>query len=222
MNALTMLEHAPSLGRAALAFARVVRDPDRLDDVFQFIDQGVGKNPALVTPVIEAFNATPEGARSVRERTRIGRLDLDALAREPASSLGASFAAHLREHRLDPAALPVRAANSDGEYVIAHLYETHDVWHVLTGFGTDRAGELGLQAFYLAQAPSRVAQGLLAIGGLNTLIFEFDDYVRRMDAIVHGWTLGRRARCLLGIDWASRWHVPLAEVRRELGIDLPS
>jgi ubiquinone biosynthesis protein Coq4 len=218
MSALSMLEHAPSLGRAAFAFARVVRDPDRLDDVFQFIDQGIGKNPALVAPVIDTFLSTPEGTRSLRARTRIGSLDLDRLAQHPPGSLGAAFATHLRTNKLDPAALPVREARTDGEYVIAHLYETHDVWHVVTGFGTDRAGELGLQAFYLAQAPSRVAQGLLAIGGLNTLIFEFDDYVRRMDAIVHGWTLGRRAASLLGIDWASRWHVPLAEVQRELGL----
>ncbi len=213
-----MLEHAPSLGRAAFAFARVVRNPDRLDDVFQFIDQGIGKNPALVAPVIETFLSTPEGARSLRTRTRIGSLDLDVLAQHPPGSLGATFASHLRTNKLDPAALPVREARTDGEYVIAHLYETHDVWHVVTGFGTDRAGELGLQAFYLAQAPSRVAQGLLAIGGLNTLIFEFDDYARRMDAIGHGWTLGRRAASLMGLDWAARWHLPLAEVQRELGL----
>jgi ubiquinone biosynthesis protein Coq4 len=34
-------------------------------------------------------------------------------------------------------------------------YETHDIWHVVTGFHTDVAGELGLQAFYLAQFPGR-------------------------------------------------------------------
>ena len=30
------------------------------------------------------------------------------------------------------------------------LRETHDIVHVLTGFGTDGPGELGLQAFNLA------------------------------------------------------------------------
>jgi ubiquinone biosynthesis protein Coq4 len=26
------------------------------------------------------------------------------------------------------------------DYIVAHLYETHDLWHVLTGFDTDPAG----------------------------------------------------------------------------------
>jgi ubiquinone biosynthesis protein COQ4 len=94
------------------------------------------------------------------------------------------------------------------------------VWHVVTGFGGDRAGELGLQAFYLAQSPSRVAIGILAIGVLNALLFEFEDHRRRMEEIARGWILGRRARSLLGVDWARHWDRPLAELRDELGIDL--
>ena len=36
-------------------------------------------------------------------------------------------------------------------FVSHRLHETHDIIHVLTGFGTDLVGEMGLQAFALAQ-----------------------------------------------------------------------
>ena len=37
------------------------------------------------------------------------------------------------------------------EFVVHRLKETHDIVHVLTGFGIDGASELGLQGFNLAQ-----------------------------------------------------------------------
>ncbi|MFT3765333.1 MAG: Coq4 family protein [Minicystis sp.] len=205
--------------RAAVGFARVVRDPDRLGEVFQFIDNTV-MSERFAGPVLQAFRETEEGARALVERPRTGRIDLDALSRFPEGSLGHAFATHMRSLGLDPDALPSRAAHNEMEWVSAHLYETHDIWHVVTGFGADRAGELGLQAFYLGQFPSRVAAGILTMGFANTLLFEFDDAERRMDAIVRGWVLGRRARRLLGVDWKSLWSVPLEEVRARFAIDV--
>jgi ubiquinone biosynthesis protein COQ4 len=205
--------------RAAVGFARVVRDPDRLGEVFQFIDNTV-TSERFSGPVIEAFRETEEGARALAERPRTGKIDLDALARLPAGTLGHAFASHMRALGLDPEALPSREAHGDAEYVSAHLYETHDIWHVVTGFGADRAGELGLQAFYLGQFPSRVAVGILTMGLANTLLFEFDDARARMDAVARGWALGRRSRRLLGVDWKKLWSVPLAEVRARYAIDV--
>lgn len=205
--------------RAAIGFARVVRDPDRLGDVFQFIDNIV-MTERVAAPVLAAFRETEEGTRALAERPRTGRIDLDALAALPAGTLGHAFAAHMRALGLDPAALPSREARNDIEYMSAHLYETHDIWHVVTGFGADRAGELGLQAFYLAQFPSRVAVGILTMGLANTLLLEFEDADRRMDAIARGWVLGRRARRLLGVDWKALWEMPLDEVRERYAIDV--
>jgi ubiquinone biosynthesis protein Coq4 len=217
---MTMLGDVFSSLRAIVAFARVVRDPDRLTEVFRFIDHGVANRPSLTEPVVAALRATERGERALRERPRLGPVDLGSLARLPSGSLGAAFAAHARANRIDPAALPVLEAKSEVEWAVAHLYETHDLWHVLTGFGTDRAGELGLQAFYLAQLPSRVAQGILAIGAMNSLLFDFDDHAARMEAIAHGWTLGRRAAPLAGLDWAALWERPLAELREELRLSV--
>ena len=126
----------------------------------------------------------------------------------------------LARRNLDPSALPTLEANDDSGYLRAHLYETHDIWHAVTGFRTDVAGELGLQAFNLAQFPSRLAVGLLAMGLLNAVIFHFDETERRMAQITRGWAMGKLARPLFGTEWASMWGQKMDDVRRDLGIDL--
>jgi ubiquinone biosynthesis protein Coq4 len=204
------------LGQVALAFSRIVRDPSRLDEVFALAD-GLATKDTL-QPLVDAFAAFPEGARSLTEMPRLGRLTLPELRAYAAGTLGHAFAAHLDRNGLDPASLPVRPASDPYAYVQAHLYETHDLWHTLTGFGADVAGELGLQGFYIAQLPSKLACMIVAAGFANCALFAFDDRERRMGAIVDGWVMGRRARPIFGVDWQPLLAQPLAEVRAEFGI----
>lgn len=206
--------------RALLAYSRVVRNTKRLDEVLQFINSFLAAQGDKTLPLLQTFRDTAEGARALRDRPRIGRFDLDELARLPPGTLGYELASHMRKHGLDPAALPVQEAHTDEEYVVAHLHETHDVWHVVTGLGTDDEGEQAIQAFYLAQSPSRVAVAILSMGFANTLLYALDQYVVRMNAIARAWFLGRRAQNLLGVDWKTLWSTPLAEVRARYHIDL--
>lgn len=98
------------------------------------------------------------------------------------------------------------------------LYETHDVWHAVTGFATDVAGELGLQGFYAAQVPGGLAMVLIAMGFLNAAIFSLDDRERRFQAVVDGWEMGRRAERLFGVRWNELWDRPIDEVRVLFGV----
>jgi ubiquinone biosynthesis protein Coq4 len=125
----------------------------------------------------------------------------------------------MRANGLDPKAIPTLPAGDDLAFLRAHLYETHDVWHVVSGFSTDVAGELGLQAFYAAQTPGGLPLALLAMGCLNTALYDMADREPRMTAIARGWEMGRSARPLFGVRWEALWAVPLDEVRRELHVD---
>ena len=95
------------------------------------------------------------------------------------------------DNRLDLGALPSLPATTDTEYVRAHMQEVHDIWHVLTGFSTEVAGELGLQAFSLAQVGSPFAAGILTGGLANTLLYAFAERDVRMRAIVRGMAPGK-------------------------------
>ena len=195
----------------------LVKDPNRLNDVFVISDSMM--KPHLLQKIIDHIKDDPQAAAALRDRPRIGKLDLDALHAYPKGTLGHEFAAHMKANNLDPSAIPTEPAEDERAFVHAHLYETHDVWHAVTGFHTDVAGELGLQAFYFAQIPSRLAGTLLTGGLINMMLWNFDDRERRVEAIARGWTMGRKAKLLLGVRWNELWNEDLGELRARFGVD---
>ena len=203
------------IGRAAL---RLVRDPNRLDEVIAMADE-LGDSPALDT-IVAHLEQLPHGPAALADRPRVD-VELPRLRALPDGSFGREAARFLDARKLDPADLPKRPAASAKAWVRAHLYETHDLWHVVTGFDTDVAGELGLQAFYLAQFPGKLSALILSIGMINTTLFAFDERTPRLDAIARGWQLGRTAHSFLGVRWADLWNLPLAEVRARVGVGAP-
>jgi ubiquinone biosynthesis protein Coq4 len=198
--------------------ARALRDPEQLQDILELA--AVLAPPTAMRRLVERLMQHDSAAQAFVERPRVGFLHLAALRHLPEGTLGRTFADHLVENGLDPDALHALEAHTDEEYVRAHMLESHDVWHVLTGFHTDVAGELGIQAFSLAQVGSPFALGILAGGLANTLLYAFSERDVRMRAIVRGWLLGRRARLLFGAPWRRMWELPLAEVRQRYGLDL--
>jgi ubiquinone biosynthesis protein Coq4 len=98
------------------------------------------------------------------------------------------------------------------------MIQTHDVWHVVTGWGNDEIGEYGLGGFYLAQLASPPFFGfLLSIVGLSTILRRrsFADFI---EAVVAGYEMGKRAEPLFGVDWSKLWNVPLADVRQRFAL----
>jgi ubiquinone biosynthesis protein Coq4 len=114
--------------------------------------------------------------------------------------------------------MPHLETPDDHSFLRAHLYETHDVWHVVTGFATDWRSEIGLQAFYLAQIPGPLSAALLGVGCLRLAAYDMKSRDGVMDAVVHGWTMGKRARAFFGVRWNHLWSTPLDEVRARLGV----
>lgn len=208
----------PLIARGAYALLRVAQDPNRLDEVFRLIE-ALTENPRLSQQLVAEHRQTPHGAQALRDKPRLGTIDMEALGRLPEGTLGYEYARFMRQNGLDPSSLPLKPVEDDVSFIEAHLRETHDLWHVVTGFGPDVAGELGLQAFYLTQIPGRVALAILCAGMLNTLIYAFDDREARMTQIARGWQLGRKARPFFGVDWKQLWATPLSEVRTRLGLE---
>jgi ubiquinone biosynthesis protein COQ4 len=178
-----------TLVKLAVAAVRLVRDTDRLDEVFAIADSlDEGGNELQL--IVDHAHRDPQGARALRERPRV-ELDLPRLRTLPDGTFGREVARFFDERGLDPASIPRLEHTDATSWLRAHLYETHDLWHVATGFETDVAGEVGLQAFYQAQMPTRLSTILIGLVFLNTFLFEFDDRDRRMAEIARGWTLGR-------------------------------
>ena len=92
----------------------------------------------------------------------------------------------------------------------------HDLWHVLTGYGTDELGEAALIAFSEAQIPNRSFPLLLiaaVVKGPKSWDFAWPRYLWR------AYRRGRRARLLTAAAWEELLPLPVAEVRQRLGIE---
>jgi ubiquinone biosynthesis protein Coq4 len=201
--------------KALYSIAALVRDPNRLGQVFEMSDALA--TPAVLRPLVDHVARDPGCAIALEDRHRF-RIDLAALERLPPGTLGRAFADHMIANRLDPAALPDLPSPDRESFFRAHLYESHDIWHVVTGFGTDLKGEIGLQAFYAAQIPGPLPSMLVAVGFLRTAIYEREMSTPLFEEVVHGWEMGRRAAPLFGVRWDELWEVPLETVRSSLGV----
>ena len=191
-------------------------DPRRLSDVF-VLEEATADSEAA-QDVARRAGEHAGGARAIAERYRLPPVDLAALGALPEGTLGRTFADRMREMGLDPGALPRKSAADDVQYVRAHLYETHDLWHVVLGFGVDVAGELGVQAAYAAQNGGALPRLLITGGLLHGLVFARADWPARLAAVARGYDLARRAQPLFGVRWHELYEEPLARVRERLAI----
>jgi ubiquinone biosynthesis protein Coq4 len=203
--------------KGLLGFLRLIGDMHRTDEVFE-LAAGLS-DPKLVEPIVRQLKLRPAAATGFTVRPRLGVISLAELQKLPTGSLGRVYSDHMIASGLDPGFFPQIPVANDADYLRMHLYETHDLWHVVSGFGTDVAGELGLQALYAAQLPlGSFAPALLSAGLLNAALFERVDLPQRLEQIARGWTMGKSAHTLIGVDWSKLWSMPLETVRANLGI----
>lgn len=204
--------------RGLRAVARVTMDPTRTSEVFVLIN--LTEESDEVERFIAELRDDPHFGETLRKRPRLGELNLDALRALPTGTVGRAYADFMISRGLRHEDLELLPGKSEADFVRNHLRETHDLWHVLLDFDTDVAGELGVQAAYLAQFESPLPTLLLMVGMLNTFLRAREDAARRVEAIARGWIIGKRARPIFGLDWAAWWERPLEELRRELRVDL--
>lgn len=212
------------LGRLSLDLLTTLRgaltlllDPSRADSTPD-IEDGLIRLKAT-QKAVDFVMAKPGVAEIVAERYLAPPPDLKALAQYPPGSLGYEFTAYLKETGFDPnyyRALPIKDETS---YILTRLRQTHDLWHLVTGFGSDVNGELGLQAFCLAQVRLPLPIILLAGGLLKTLVTAPDEMEDLLDRIAVGYRLGSKTKPMLAQRWEENWDKPLAQWREELGLD---
>ena len=215
----TTLPAALRWRRALAALAKVAANPDRTDQVLEF---GMYANAGTMKRRIHRFYEDPRGRLLYEERRTIDSktIDLDALGRLPAGTLGRAYADFMRSRGITPEIFdgtPAELADPRIAYVIQRIRQTHDLWHVVTGYETDAASEIVLQAFTFAQlrAPS---SAILAIAG--TLYGLRARPTLPRDAIA-AFRAGRVAERLPTFLWEDHWETPLATVREMLGIRTP-
>jgi ubiquinone biosynthesis protein COQ4 len=203
--------------RIALAAYRVYRDPTRLDEVLEAVTR-LASTRDLGAAVESLRSSSPLAADQLLTR-RVIRWDPDDLAACAPGTLGRAVHEHCRAWNIHPRSFPKRANDTPQQHVVVHIENTHDIWHPVTDFGSDTRGEIGLQAFILAQLVNPLGLILVALASVKTMEMRVSP-APLLDEITRGWLLGKRAKPLFGVRWDEMWDRPLADVRRELGVDV--
>jgi ubiquinone biosynthesis protein COQ4 len=203
-----------------------MKDPDDTTQVFEIIDALAGR---AFENSFRKFRRSSNGPRLIEEQPDIVALlnDREVLGSMPAGSLGRAYLDFVIREELTPEGLSSASKEFDqdpaapkGAYWFgARLRDTHDLYHVLTGYNRDLVGEASLLAFTWAQTRNR---GIGAIV-LMAYIRSGQDNPAARGMIRAGYRRGRKAAWLPEQDWEQLLTQPLKEVREDLRLgDLPA
>lgn len=203
---------------------RLIRsDPSQSTDDAAIVELGfarsrLGRRFARWEQIVETLAADPRTAASLNERRRFGPIRLAELEALPEGTLGRVFASHCRARSLDPNLVHI-PPDGDVGWMLNHLYQTHDLWHVVTGWGNDLPGEVGLGGFYAAQLRSPTFFGYMTALVIFNVIWRRADLDAVFAALSAGYRSGRAAAPMFGADWDTLMRLPIDEVRARFSID---
>lgn len=139
-------------------------------------------------------------------------LDLDALASLPEGTLGSELARYFERNGIAPF-VTLFSIDTDVDYLCKRYRETHDLFHVITGYATDEPGEMELQAFVLGNLGIRHAALIVAFSIPRQIQkngpLSLRAHLRRLRA---AYGRGRRSRELLSVPYESLWERPVSSV----------
>jgi len=156
----------------------------------------------------------------IEERYLQGLPNTEELSQLPKDTLGYQYFNHLDSMGYDPDYYRKIDVKNDTDYVMMRIRQTHDIWHVITGFDTHPLGEIALKAVELAQTHRPMAAAICAGGVFRYMVKQPEEFPDCLETIVAGYHLGLRANPLLGVKWEERWEQKVDDIRKELHVEV--
>lgn len=166
----------------------------------------------------------PAARRILDERPSLSAadLDLERLAACAPGSLGRALADYYEANGIAPFETR-QAAERAVDYLSKRYRETHDIFHVVTGYGTDVVGEMELQAFVMGNLGHRSPRLMLPLGFVGARLSDdfvgasrdpvrvgILEYYRRIWA---AFRRGQRSTPLLDLRFEDHWDTPVVALR---------
>ena len=208
---------------ALRAFRRLVRDKEDTAQVFEIMRALSGRS---VSRGYNRMLRTVEGGRQafLGEELAAKLDDPVWLAAFGPGTVGAAYRA-FREARgftadglaqLEREVIPFVDAPHPVVWYSRRLRDVHDIWHVLTGYGTDALGEACVVSFSYAQTRN-LGFGFIGWGAAREIQRE-NRLIPARSAVLQAWRNGRRAQWLPGLDYEALFAESVDTARARLGI----
>jgi ubiquinone biosynthesis protein COQ4 len=210
--------------RSLYAAIKLARNPGATKYVFMIGDaqDNITESERAAGRFPDPFRANPALEQLWQARFRAARYDLDQLEKLPAHTLGGAYARHMKAAGLRPDYYQEAMPRTRMQFLRQRMRQTHDIWHVLTGLGTDEFDEVCIQGFYAGQYTSSMAAIIGAGAFLKSIARgRFSELQRHVDAFCEGYCSGKRAEPLLAVKWEDLWGETVDSLRRRYCIDLP-
>ena len=143
--------------RAWRAIRRLLANPEETEHVFEIIEALAGNT---LERNFDRLQSTPGGRHLFERRDSILEVlrNREALRALPEGSLGRHYTAFMDREGLSADGLVEASdieerteAREELAWMGLRLRDSHDLWHVVSGYGRDELGELSLLAFTYAQ-----------------------------------------------------------------------
>jgi ubiquinone biosynthesis protein COQ4 len=210
------LQLSPDNLKLVNGFMAFANNPNQTEAVFDIAD-GL-RHTDLYQQYLEHAHSQPAVAQIIQERYFAPLPNLEEMLKCPPQSLGYHYATEMKRTGLQPDFYRKLDVNDDYSYTAMRVRQTHDIWHIITGLDTDLGGEIGLQAFTLAQTRSPLSVTLLA----GTIVFALKSSISLsplVEKMQKGWQMGEKAKPFLAQKWEEGWEKPLSEWRADLKIE---
>lgn len=212
---------------ALKALRRLLRDKEDTGQVFEIM--GALNGPTTARN-FERLLSAPGGGRLAFEHVELApKLMDDAwLDGFAPGTVGAAYRDFVRSERLSADGLAAISRERRGTAVDdPHPYawfgrrirDTHDIWHVLTGYHRDGLGEACLVAFSYGQTGS-MGWAVIALGAMLRARKRVGHPYAR--AIWQGYRHGKAAKWLPAQDYEALLAEPLEAARHQLGVMPPT
>jgi ubiquinone biosynthesis protein COQ4 len=210
-------------------FRNLIADKEDTEQVFHIIAALRGRK---FRQIAGKFWNSERGQRILGSQQRLIDVldDHDMLKQLPAGSVGRAYVDFMEREGLSAAGLEAEYAKFEGSGLRFNdgidlygdrLRDTHDMLHVLTGYGRDALGEQCVLAFTYAQNRN-LGVGFIAYAGGFELKRRVAPSAPIMAAVREGHRIGNAAKNIVHEDITELLKEPLAEARKRLGISEPT
>ena len=196
----------------------------------------VGENVSVIKIVNDVDRAPiPPCCGSVVPGRHIDQKDVNvlddhaALRQLPAGTLAHAYCDFMEREGLSAQGLvdeldkyrrPDQYFDDQATWYFDRVRDTHDLMHIISGFGRDALGEQCVLAFTYAQNRN-LGVGFIAYAGGLELKYRVAKSAPILKSVQEGYRIGNAAKNIVHEDIASLLREPLTDARARLGISEP-